>query len=202
MPAAGSDAELVRPRMTMFGHARLHPKILILAVACLCLAGVVLVALRREATSTGRPITTNRILQPTRPALTMAEEEYIKALWPVHGDVERSTVKMSLGEIFYLTHDPDMTREKFKKRVDAALATYQRAEQQLRDLQPPASMQKKHDGYLAAVLLLKESTLERLKLFKDGKVEHLHAAYPPLKQASDKIRVLGMGFWPDEFVPN
>jgi len=194
MRAAGSGAELVRSPMTVFEHVRLRPKMLILAVACLCLAGVVLVALRREATSIRQPVTTNRMLQPTRPALTPAEE--------VHGDVERSTVKMSLGEIFYLSHDPEMTREKYRKRVDAALATYQRAEQQLRALQPPASLQKKHDDYLAAVLMLKESTLERLKLFKDGKVEHLHAAYPPLQRASDKIRRLGSDFWPDEFVPN
>ena len=202
MRAAGSGAELVRPPMTVFEHVRLRPKMLILAVACLCLVGVVLVALRRESTSIRQPVTTSRMLQPTRPALTPAEEEYIGALWPVHGDVERSTVKMSLGEIFYLSHDPEMTREKYRKRVDAALATYQRAEQQLRALQPPASLQKKHDDYLAAVLMLKESALERLKLFKDGKVEHLHAAYPPLQRASDKIRRLGSDFWPEEFVPN
>jgi hypothetical protein len=191
-----------QPLMKAHKHAWLHPKVLILGVVCLSLAAILLAALRREATSTRQPVTASRMLQPTRPALTPAEEEYIGAVWPIHGEVERSTAIMSLGEIFYLNNDPDMSKEKFKKRVDAALATYQQAEQQLRALQPPASLKKKHDKYLAAVLLLKDSTLERLKLFKDGKREHLQAAYPPLQQATDKIRVLGAEYWPDEFVPH
>jgi len=64
-------------------------------------------------------------------------------------------------EIFYLNNDPDMSKEKFKKRVDAALARYQRAKEQLRALQPPASLQKKHDEYVTAVLLLEQSATER-----------------------------------------
>src|SRR5689334_19652619 len=30
------------------------------------------------------------------PALSDAEESYIRALWPIHGDVERSAVRVSL----------------------------------------------------------------------------------------------------------
>ena len=202
MPAAGSGADVVRPNMTLFERARLHPKMLILVVVCLCLAGVLVVSLNREVTSTRKPVAASRALEPTRPPLSPAEEEYIGLLWPIHGDVERSTAVMSLGEIFYLNKDPDMSKEKFKKRVDAALATYQRAKEQLRALQPPASLQKKHDEYLAAVLLLEQSTVERLKLFKDRKIDHLHAAYPPLQQATDKIRVIGSDYWPGEFVPH
>lgn len=202
METASSSSQAVRQPMKLFERVRLHPKMIILVVVSFCLGGILAVALNREVTSTRKPVAASRTLQPTRQALTPAEEEYIGAVWPIHGEVERSTAVMSLGEIFYLTNDPDMSKEKFKKRVDAALATYQQAEQQLRALQPPASLQKKHDEYLAAVLLLKDSTLERLKLFKDGKREHLQAAYPPLQQATDKIRMLGAEYWPDEFVPH
>lgn len=202
METAGSGAQAVRQPIKFFERVRLHPKMIILVVVCLCLAGILVVALNREVTPARKSVTASRTLTPTRPPLTPAEEEYIGVVWPIHGEVERSTAIMSLGEIFYLNNDPDMSKEKFKKRVDAALATYQQAEQQLRALQPPASLQKKHDKYLAAVLLLKDSTLERLKLFKDGKREHLQAAYPPLQQATDKIRVLGAEYWPDEFVPH
>jgi hypothetical protein len=55
---------------------------------------------------------------------------------------------------------------------------------------------------LAAVFLLEQSGIEKLKLFKDGKIEHLHAAYPPLEQATYKIRVIGYDYWPGEFVPH
>lgn len=202
MPVSGSGADVVRPPMTLFERVRLHPKMIILAVVCLCLGGILGVALKGEVTSTRKPVAASRALEPTRPPLSPAEEQYVGLVWPIHGDVERSTALMSLGEIFYLTNDPDMSKEKFKKRVDAALATYQKAKEQLSALQPPASLQKKHDEYLAAVLLLEQSTLERLKLFKDGKIEHLHAAYQPLQQATDKIRVIGSDYWPGEFVPH
>ena len=117
MPTAGSGADVVRPNMTLFERARLHPKMLILVVVCLCLAGVLVVSLSREVTSTRKPVAASRALEPTRPPLSPAEEEYIGLLWPIHGDVERSTAVMSLGEIFYLNKDPDMSKEKFKKRV-------------------------------------------------------------------------------------
>jgi hypothetical protein len=202
MGTASTGTHAVRQPMKVFERVRLHPKMLIFGVVCLCLAGVLFVALNREVASTRKPAAASRTITPTRPPLTPAEEEYIGAVWPIHGEVERSTAVMSLGEIFYLNKDPDMSKERFKKRVEAALATYQKAERQLRDSQPPASLQKRHDEYLAAVLLLQESAQERLKLFKDGKIEHLHAAYPPLQRATDKIRVIGSEYWPDEFVPH
>jgi hypothetical protein len=202
METAGSGAQAVRQPMKLFERFRLHPKMIILVAVCLCLGGILGVALNREVTSTRKPVAASRALEPTRPPLSPAEEEYVGLVWPIHGDVERSTALMSLGEIFYLNNDPDISKEKFKKRVDAALATYQKAKVQLSALQPPASLQKKHDEYLAAVLLLEQSTLERLKLFKDGKREHLQAAYPPLQQATDKIRVIGSEYWPGEFVPH
>ena len=201
MESAGSSAQADRP-MSFVKRLGLSPKMIILAVVCLSLGAILALALNREATSTRKPVAASRALEPTRPPLTPAEEEYIGALWPIHGDVERSTAVMSLGEIFYLNNDPDMSKEKFKKRVDAALARYQRAKEQLRALQPPAPLQKKHDEYVTAILLLEQSATERLKLFKDGNIEHLHAAYPPLQQATDKIRVIGSDFWPGEFVPH
>lgn len=201
MEAMGSGARAAQPR-SIVSRIGLSPKMVVLAAVCLCLGAVLALTLNRDGSSTRKPMAASRVLEPTRPPLSSAEEEYIRSLWPIHGDVERSTAVMSLGEIFYLTHDPDMTTEKFKKRVDAALSRYLQAEEKLRTLQPPAALQKKHDEYLAAVLLLAQSARERLKLFDDGQIDHLHAAYPPLQQATDTIRVIGSDFWPGEFVPH
>src|SRR5207248_401955 len=101
-----------------------------------------------------------------KPAFTRAEEAYIQALWPIHGEVERTTVRMSLGRIFYKTND--MEKGDLKARVDEALATFRRAEGRIRALQPPPSLERAHDDYLAAVALLQQSALETLKLFDDG----------------------------------
>ena len=135
-----------------------------------------------------------------RPPLTRAEEAYIQALSPIHGEVERSAVRMSLGQIFYKTHD--MGKAELKTRVDEALASFRRSEARLRTLAPPPSLQRSHGDYLSAVRLFERSAVEVRRMFEDGNEDHLRAAYPLSKEGSDKIRELGVKFWPDEFPPN
>jgi hypothetical protein len=138
--------------------------------------------------------------RPDRPPLTRAEEAYIAALWPIHGDVERSTVRLSLGKIFYKT--ADIEKPQLKARADHALATYRRARERMGALQPPPSLEREHNDYLAAIELFERSTLEVLKMFDDGDENHLLAAYPPNQQGADMIRVVGAKFWRNEFSPH
>jgi hypothetical protein len=168
----------------------------------LALLGTVTVALLRELGTTARvdapAITTPA--KPPKPAFTPAEEAYIQALWPIHGDVERSTPRMTLGQLFYkLKH---MDRPSLKKRVDEALATYRRSDARLRALQPPPTVERDHQEYLAAIALFQQSAIEVLRMFEDGRDDHLVAAYPLSQKASDKIREVGGKFWPNEFAPN
>lgn len=121
----------------------------------------------------------------------------MRALWPIHGEVERVAVRMSLGQIFFLTRD--IGEADLKGRIDQAMAIFRQAEKSLRALQPPPSFKKKHADYLAAVRLFQESGTEALAMFKDGNEEHLRVAYPPFQTATDKIRDVGGDFWPDEF---
>ncbi len=114
--------------------------------------------------------------------------------------VRRSAVRVSLGQIFYKTND--MGRAELKTRVDDALATYRQAEERLRELQPPPSLERAHNDYLAAVQLFQKSALEVLKMFDDGNDDHLLAAYPLSLEGSNKIRAIGAEFWRDEFSPN
>jgi hypothetical protein len=175
----------------------------VLAVTVLTLVGVVVVAVLREATTTGHTPTSalsRRAATPPPPAFTRAEEAYIQALWPIHGEVERSTVRLSLGKIFYKISE--MGPAELKGRVDTALATYRRAEARLNALQPPPSLERAHNDYLAAVRLFQQSAVEVLKMFDDGNDEHLLAAYPLSQEGSDKIRAVGAQFWRDEFPPN
>ncbi len=154
------------------------------------LAGLLLIALLGVATfflvyRPSLPVTVAtpsapRESKPPRPAYTVAEEEYIRALWPIHGEVQRVAVRMSLGQIFYLTRD--IGQADLKGRVDEAVATFRQADKGLRALPPPASFQKQHADYLAAVRLFQGSAAEVLKMFKDGNEEHLRAAYPHFKR--------------------
>jgi hypothetical protein len=95
-----------------------------------------------------------------------------------------------------------MDRPSLKKRVDEALATYRRSDTRLRALQPPPTVERDHQEYLAAIALFQQSTIEVLRMFEDGRDDHLVAAYPLSQKASDKIREVGGKFWPNEFAPN
>jgi hypothetical protein len=174
----------------------------LLALAIVSLLGILSLTAIREATTTRRePIAAGRtVANPPKPAFTRAEETYIQALWPIHGDVERSAVRLSLGKIFYKIDD--IGKSDLKARVDASLAAFRRAEERIQALQPPPSLAGAHEEYLTAVRLFQQSALETLKMFDDGDDGHLLAAYPVSQEGSDKIREVGAKFWRDEFPPH
>lgn len=138
--------------------------------------------------------------RPARPALTVEEERYLRALWPIHGDVERNAMRMSLGQIFYKTND--LGAPELKARVEQALSVYKNAKTRIQGLEAPASLRAEHDDYLAAVRLFEESANEIMKMFNDGRDDHLVAAYPKGQAGADKIREIGGKFWPNEFPPH
>ena len=177
----------------------LRPGVLILGAVVVSVASLVALSINREASIGAAPASAKHT-EPRRPALTAAEEKYISELWPIHGDVQRSTLRMTLGQIFYTTKD--LSRAELGTRVKEALATYEAAEKRLRALEPPDSLRADHTVYLSAVGLFKESAGELLKMSSDGRDEHMHAAYPKSQEASDKIREVGGKFWPHEFPPH
>jgi len=207
---AGSDTTPDLSERTVGGEpparlgARLarRTRVLLLAFGALVLAGVLAFAVIHNVTTerVATSVPKQSPSSPPRPPLSRAEEAYSLALWPIHGAVERSAVRMSLGQIFYKIRDMD--RAELKTRVDDALATYRQAEMRLRELRPPPSLERAHDDYLAAVQLFQKSALEVLKMFDDGNDDHLLVAYPLSLEGSDKIRAVGAQFWRDEFPPN
>ena len=183
------------------GNRVLRPKPLILGAFVVGLVALMTFAMNRQVPVTPSPtVSEERASQPPRPALTAAEEQYIRALWPIHGDVQRSTMRMSLGQIFYTTRDLD--RAELNARVKEALATYRAAESRLRALDAPASLRGEHEEYLAAIRLFQESAAEVLKMFTDGRDDHMLAAYPKGQEGTNKIREVGGKFWPHEFPPH
>jgi hypothetical protein len=142
-----------------------------------------------------------RLALPTpRPPRASAEQSYLEALWPIHTSVERAAVRVALGASFYKLQD--ITRAELRTRLDEALAAYRTADQRLRLLQPPGTLQARHQAYLAAVELFQQSTREMLRMYDDGSDEHLYAGFPLSLQGTDRIREVGQEFWPDEYPPN
>ena len=93
------------PSVKMLSHPRwpLGVRGTALAAAVVALSGIVAFGVIREATTTVRApgAAVSRPTAPPKPAWTRAEEAYIQALWPIHGEVERNAVRLSLGRIFY-----------------------------------------------------------------------------------------------------
>ena len=175
-------------------------KMIALGLLVLGLVGVLAFATSREMSRTSTPAIVTPPARPARPALSPVEEAFIQSLWPIHGEVQRSLMRTSLGQILFKTND--LSRAELKTRMEQALTSYGRAETSIRALDPPASLRNDREIYLDAVRLLRESVVEGMKMFKDGREDHLLTAYPKSQEASDKIREVGGKFWPNEFPPN
>jgi hypothetical protein len=176
------------------------PKMIILGLVVAGLVGALTFATSREMSRNAIPATVTPPARPTRPALSPVEEAFIQALWPIHGEVQRSLMRTSLGQILYKTND--LSRAELKTRMEQAQEVYGRAETSIRALEPPTSLRNDREIYLDAVRLLRESAVEAMKMFKDGREDHLLIAYPKSQAASDKIREVGGKLWPNEFPPN
>jgi hypothetical protein len=177
--------------------ATMSPRTILRTLLVIGLVGVLAFATTREISRSATPVADT---PPARPALSPVEEAFIQSLWPIHGEVQRSLMRTSLGQILYKTND--VSRADLATRMEQALVTYGRAETSIRALDAPASLRRDHEIYLDAVRLLRESVVEAMKMFQDGREDHLVTAYPKSQEASDKIREVGGKFWPSEFPPN
>jgi hypothetical protein len=173
-------------------------KLVLFTVVVAVLGGFVGFAVSREIAPAA---VANRPALPTpRPALARNEQTYIEALWPIHAEVERTAVRVALGTSFYKLKD--LSRGDLKTRLVDALAAYQTANQRLRAMNPPQTLQARHDAYATAVQLFEQSTLEMLRMYDDGSDEHLVKGFPLSIEGSDRIHEVGAQFWPDEYPPN
>src|SRR6266705_5558305 len=110
-----SRGEPMMPRAERLSPSISRRSLVLIAVGLLILIGIVIVAVAREATS--RRVVAAALSRPAasaRPPLTPAEETYIQALWPIHGAVERSAARISLGQIFYVTRDLEQAELKVR----------------------------------------------------------------------------------------
>jgi hypothetical protein len=175
--------------------------VVIVSALLLTLAGVLVVAVVREAATRNvapgadrpRPV-------PVRPPLTAAEDAYARALWPIHGDVKLGALRMTFASINYKIGKID--RAELEARVQASRDIYRQAEARIRALDPPPSLQPVHTEYLAAIQLYQRSAREMTKVVDDGRDEHLAAAAPMLTEAGGKLMNVGTALWPGEYVPN
>jgi hypothetical protein len=176
-------------------------KVVVFGAVLSGLLGILALATVREvATSPASARMARPALAPPRPPLTLAEEEYALALWPIHNEVKASSLKMTLGGLAYKLGDLD--RAGLKAKVDESAEAYRRAARQIAALTPPASLAQAHAMYTDAVGLYQRSAAEMVRVVSDGRDEHLVVAQPLSMEASEKLLKVGDVLWPNEYKPN
>jgi hypothetical protein len=175
-----------------------HAKILLTGLVIFGLIGVVIFAAVREI-----KVATNNVgtmMEPLRPAFTAAEEAYVSTLWPIHSDVKLSAVSMTFAGLYYKLGEID--RNTLKSKLKPVAENFEKAALRLRQIEPPASMEKIHWNYVRAVKLYQDSVTEMAKVVDDGRDEHLIAAQAQSEQAATILLKVGSELWPGEYKPN
>ena len=165
------------------------------------LTGIVVFATLRErnisqtsATSVGSG------LEPMRLPLTAAEEAYAAELWPLHSEVKLSAVNMTFAGLAYKLGELD--RNGLRSKLEPLAERFAEAAVRLRQLQPPAPMEKFHLDYTEALRLYQASIAEMARVIDDGRDEHLIDAQAQSEKAAAILIKLSDELWPGEYKPN
>jgi hypothetical protein len=175
-----------------------------LTAAVVLLAGVVGFALQRElaskAPSAAPSFTAGLGVVSSAVPLSVEEEAFAAALWPIHSEVKLAAVRMIFAGLNYKTGagDPVLLRN----TVQPLTRTFQSAAGRVRSMQPPASLLDAHESYLQALSLYVSASREMIKVAEDGRQEHLVAAQQKSEQASVTLLKLSDVLWPGEYKPN
>jgi len=180
-----------------------------IAIGCLlvCLGAVATLAVVREGRRASPSIVSAEAAaggayagHQERPALSAEEEAYAAALWPIHERIKTSAVQMTFTGMSYKMKDIDQMA--IKQRVAPLTKVFRDARSQASQLQVPASLQKQHDLYLAALKLYEDASVEMAKIARDGDEKHLVDAQKMSYAASEDSLRVGDVLWPGEYKPN
>jgi hypothetical protein len=165
------------------------------------LTGIVVFATLRERNISQTSATSVRSgLEPMRPPLTAAEEAYAAALWPIHSEVKLSAVNMTFAGLAYKLGELD--RSGLRSKLEPLAERFAEAAVRLRQLQPPAPMEKFHLDYAEALRLYRASIAEMARVIDDGRDEHLIDAQVQSEKAAGILIKLSDELWPGEYKPN
>jgi hypothetical protein len=176
-------------------------KALIGGMVLLGLTGIVLFAtLHEKRRLPMQDAGASDVVASVPPPLTAAEEAYAAALWPIHSDVKVSAVRMTFAGLSYKLGELD--RGGLQARLAGLGERFAAAAVQLRQLQPPESMQTVHGEYLEALRLYQEAVADMVKATDDGRDEHLLDAQVQSEKAAIILLKLSDALWPGEYKPN
>jgi hypothetical protein len=179
----------------------LRVKALIVGLVGLGLTGIVLFATLHEKRSLPtQDAGASYVLASVPPPLTVAEEAYAAALWPIHSEVKLSAVHMTFAGLSYKLGELD--RGGLQARLHGLGECFAAATGQFRQLQPPESMQTLHGEYMEALRLYQEAVAEMVRVVNDGRDAHLLDAQAQSEKAATILMKLSDALWPGEYKLN
>lgn len=188
------------------GSPRFGFKQIALGIVLLGLGAIAALAMVREGRHASAPVQSPAAAggafagHAERPALSPEEERYAAGLWPIHQQTKTSAVQMTFAGLAYKLGDID--KAAVKERVAPLTKVFRDARAEASRLQVPASLEKHHQQYLAALKLYEDASVEMVKVARDGKEEHLVAAQKMSYTASEDSLRVGDALWPGEYKPN
>lgn len=185
MPYSALALGLASPRLRSRRrhYDRSHRLSIRLAVATITAVGVVgFIGANLQARSS--PIDSARLDQ----------QRYLQAVWPIYTDLEVNATRMGLAAALFENEDID--RIELVSRLDAALVSFRRADDQLGALQPPAELDSVHEGYLQGLGLYERAALEMRKAGEDGDESHIATGVTLMLEGIARVHALANRFWP------
>jgi hypothetical protein len=177
---------------------------LLLAAIVVVLVTVIGIALQRELAvkppSAAPSFTAGLGNVASAVPLSVEEEAYAAALWPIHSEVKLAAVRMIFAGLHFKTGNGDAGL--LKDKVQPLTNAFQSAAGQVRGIQPPESLAEAHESYLQALALYVSASREMVQVADDGRDEHLVAAQQKSERASLAILKLSDVLWPGEYKPN
>jgi hypothetical protein len=154
----------------------------------------------RKATPDVEPQAAAHAFSDRRPAQSAAEERFAQGLWNTHAEVRTAAVRMTFAGLAYKMGDAD--RASVHAKVEPLIAVFRQAEQHVRSLDAPASMQTVRERYADALRSYGHAAQEMVKVAQDGSDAHLLEAQQMAEQASGILLEVGEELWPGEIKPN
>jgi hypothetical protein len=133
-------------------------------------------------------------------ALSLEEEAYAAALWPIHREAKLGALAMAFAGIAYKTDGHDAARleteviplvERFRAAVDRAQA-----------LDVPASVREVHERYLGVLASYEHAAQVTVEVARDGGDERLIDAQEISFRAGEDALRVGDVLWPGEYKPH
>lgn len=185
MPDSALALGLTSPRLRSRRrrHDRSHRLSIRLAVATITAVGLLgFIGANLQARSS--PLESTRLDQ----------QRYLQEVWPIYSDLELNVKRVGLAAALF--ENGDIDRLDLGSRLDASLASYRRADDQLDAMQPPPELEEIQTGYLDSLALFERAAHEMRKAADDGDPAHIEAGVPLMLDGTARMHGLASRFWP------